>query len=119
MRWVVVLLVLSGLACVSYKRVTIGPGNATGDVCLQTCKQPNHSDDAIVECASKCPGAVVQDDDCHRPVGADGEYEPVTGCVATMHVRWGRIATIGAVIVGAALLITVLGTLAFLSAPTH
>lgn len=114
-----VLLVLSGSACVRYTRVSIGPGNAEGDVCLQTCRQANHSDDAIVECASTCPGAVVENDECEHPVGVDGEYEPVTGCVATMNVRWGRMAKIGAVIVGAAVVITALLFVAHVSTPTH
>jgi len=101
------------------KRVSIGPGNPDGDRCLQICKQANHNDDAIVECASTCPGALVQNDDCYSPTGVDGEPEPATGCVATSHVRWGRIAKIAAVIAGSALIVTVLVFAAFLSAPTH
>ena len=118
MKRVIVLLVAC-FACVSYKRVSIGPGNPEGDGCLQICKQTKHNDDAIVECASTCPGALVENDDCLHPIDVDGEPEPVTGCVATGHVRWGRIAKISGVIVGAALVVTALMFAAFLSAPTH
>jgi hypothetical protein len=120
MRWVIVLSLLSSFACVRYQRVSIGPGHPAGDTCLQICKQAHHDDDdAIVECASTCPGALVQDDECERTVGIDGELEPATGCVATSHVRWGRVATIAGVIAGSALIVTALVFAAFLSAPTH
>jgi hypothetical protein len=115
----VVLVVLASFACVSVTRVSIQPGNLEGDGCLQTCKQASDSDDAVVECAARCPGAVVQNADCENPLGADGEPEPVTRCVATMHVRWGRVAKIAGVIAGAALVVTVLLAVAYASTPTH
>jgi len=118
MKRVIVLLVAC-FACVSYKRVSIEPGNPDGDGCLQICKQTKHNDDAIVECASTCPGALVQNDDCDSPSGVDGEPEAAPLCVATAHVRWGRIAKTVAVIGGAALVVTALLFVAFLSAPTH
>jgi len=119
MRRVIVLLLLSSFACVRYKRVSIGPGHPDGDGCLQICKQANHNDDAIVECASTCPGALVQNDECFRPTSVDGEPEPATGCVGSMHVRWGRIAKIAGVIAGSSLIVTGLLLAAFLSTPTH
>src|SRR5262245_45332739 len=123
MRRVIVLLLLSSFACVRYKRVSIGPGNPDGVGCLQICKQSNHSDDAIVECASRCPGALVQDDgECPtgwRSASVDGEPEAATGCVSTVHVRWARIAKIAGVIAGSALIVTAVLVAAFLSVPTH
>jgi len=118
MRAVIVLLLLSSFACVRYKRVLIGSGDPDGDRCLQSCKQTNHSDDAILECASACPGALVQADECPTEVD-DGEPEPTTGCVGTIHVRWGRIAKIAGGIAGTALIVTALVFAAYLSAPTH
>jgi len=118
MRRVIVLLLLSSFACVRYERVLIGPGNPDGDGCLQICKQANHNDDAIVECASTCPGALV-DNDGECPTEVDGEPEPATGCVSTIHVRWGRIAKIAGVIAGSALIVTALMFVAFVSTPTH
>jgi hypothetical protein len=123
-RPVVILLLLASFACVRYKRVSIAPGNPDGVGCLQSCKLANHSDDAIVECASTCPGAVVHDDSGECPTGwrsasVDGEAEAVTGCASTTHVRWGRIAKISGVIAGAALIVTAVLLAASLSASTH
>ena len=118
MRRVIVLLLLSSFACVRYEKVSIGPGNPDGVGCLQICKQANHSDDAIVECASTCPGALVQNDDGECPTGVVFEPEAVTGCVSTIHVRWGRIAKISGVIAGS-LIVTALLLAVFGSAPTH
>jgi len=121
MRRVIVLLLpllLSSFACVRYQRVAIGPGNPDGAGCVQRCKQAHHDDDAIVECASTCPGALVRDDgEC--PTEVAGEPEPATACVATVHVRWGRIAKVAGVMAGAALIVTALLMAALLSAPTH
>jgi len=124
MRRVIVLLLLSSFACVRYTKVSVGPDDPDAVSCLQRCTQANHSDDAIVECASKCPGALVQTDDGECPTGwrsasVDGEPEAATGCVSTMHVRWRRIAKISGVIVGSVLIVTALLFVASASAPTH
>jgi hypothetical protein len=119
MRPAIVLLLLTSVACVRYEKVSIGPGNPDGLGCLQTCQQANHSDDAIVACASTCPGALVQHDDGECPSAADGAPEAPTTCVSTVHARWGRIAKITGVIAGTALVVTALLFVAFLSAPTH
>jgi hypothetical protein len=120
MRPAIVLLLLSSFACARYTRVSIGPGNPQGEGCLQSCKQATYDDaDAIVECASTCPGALVQNDDCESQTGVDGYPVPITGCVATLHVRWGRIAAIAGVTAGTALIITTALIAAFLSVQTH
>lgn len=116
-RALVILLVIS--ACVRTKSVTVPPGSSDGESCLATCRATGDND-AVVECAAACSGAVVDDNGCARRADAEGNFgEIVPGCVESTHVRWRRI---GLVLGGIALGFVVVVGVVFIglaSAPTH